>query len=309
MTVLLGMDCATQPAKTGLALGELKGGKLIIRRCGVGLRSTADVVLEWLDGAENVLFAFDAPLGWPIALGDELHRHQAGAALSAGSDALFRRAADDSIHRRLGKLPLEVGASWLARTAAAALRLLEEIRSLSGRPIPLAWTVDEPESWRVIEVYPAATRIAHGAEGGGGSVEGLSEALDWTAAQDAIACSADAGDACVCALAAADFLAGRAVGPDDFALARREGWIWAPDVSLGCPAEPSVPAEARDAIDCPACAKGLPRTPPRICPECGHIFGGTTWGGIDAHWKSRHHAVMPYEQFWASLCPEHRGRR
>ena len=172
MTVLLGVDCATQPNKTGLALSELRGGKVVISRCGVGSRSrsTADTILSWLHGCDDVLFAFDAPLGWPVALGDELHRHRAGQGLAAGSDALFRRAADESVHPRLGKLPLEVGASWLARTAVAALQLLEEIRSQSGRPIPLAWEPREPEHWRVIEVYPAATRIAHGASAGGGSV-------------------------------------------------------------------------------------------------------------------------------------------
>ena len=37
---------------------------------------------------------------------------------------------------------------------------------------------------------------------------------------------------------------------------------------------------------------------PRICPECGHVFQGRGWDGIDAHWRARHDNVMPYEQAW-----------
>lgn len=33
------------------------------------------------------------------------------------------------------------------------------------------------------------------------------------------------------------------------------------------------------------------------CPECGREFYGT-WGGIDAHWKSKHDHLMPYEKAW-----------
>jgi hypothetical protein len=40
--------------------------------------------------------------------------------------------------------------------------------------------------------------------------------------------SKDAVDAAVCALAAADFLLGRAIAPIDHETALLEGWIWAP---------------------------------------------------------------------------------
>ena len=33
-------------------------------------------------------------------------------------------------------------------------------------------------------------------------------------------------DAVICALAAADFVSGTVMPPDDFHLARKEGWIW-----------------------------------------------------------------------------------
>lgn len=39
----------------------------------------------------------------------------------------------------------------------------------------------------------------------------------------------------------------------------------------------------------------------KVCPECGHVFKGNGWDGIDAHWKSKHEAVMPYEEAWPLL--------
>jgi len=59
-------------------------------------------------------------------------------------------------------------------------------------------------------------------------------------------------------------------------------------------------------VVCRCCEKGLTPGRPRICPECGHAFQGNGWDGIDAHWRARHEAVMPYQDFWAGLCPRHR---
>jgi hypothetical protein len=33
----------------------------------------------------------------------------------------------------------------------------------------------------------------------------------------------------------------------------------------------------------------------RQCPECGHEFQGSGFGGLDAHWRARHSNIMPYE--------------
>lgn len=38
-----------------------------------------------------------------------------------------------------------------------------------------------------------------------------------------------------------------------------------------------------------------------VCPECGHEFKGGTWGGIDAHWKSKHEDIMPYAVAWSLI--------
>ncbi|XOV89797.1 MAG: DUF429 domain-containing protein [Pseudomonadota bacterium] len=59
--------------------------------------------------------------------------------------------------------------------------------------------------------------------------------------------------------------------------------------------------------DCQCCRSGTPKLGPRMCPACGHQFRGGNWGGIDAHWRARHEDLMPYEVFWQSLCPQHRG--
>ena len=39
----------------------------------------------------------------------------------------------------------------------------------------------------------------------------------------------------------------------------------------------------------------------KVCPECGHVFQGNGWDGIDAHWRSKHEDVMPYEKAWPYL--------
>lgn len=59
--------------------------------------------------------------------------------------------------------------------------------------------------------------------------------------------------------------------------------------------------------ECLCCLAGLPTEDPRICPECGHTFKGNWWDGIDAHWRAKHEAILPYEEFWGGLCEKHGG--
>jgi len=230
MIALLGIDCATVPTKTGLALGELRGQVVYILRWATGTKRKPPAIIatDWLRDYDEALIALDAPLGWPRALGALLSTHKAGFPIQHAADKLFRRATDMSIKHRLGKQPLEVGANFIARTAVAALRLLDQIRQSTGRPVPLAWSREENEKWRAIEVYPAATRIGHSAPDIGGSLEGLGELLDCSAVLPALMQSKDAVDAAVCALAAGDFILGRAIPPLDHETALVEGWIWAP---------------------------------------------------------------------------------
>lgn len=234
MTVLLGIDCATKPANVGLALGELHDGVVRITKCRTAswTEPPAGIAADWLSTCDRALLALDAPLGWARALGASLAGHTAGALMNAKSDELFKRATDVDIRQRLGKRPLEVGAALISRTAVAALELLEAIRQLTGQTIPLAWAPDEAAPYRAIEVYPAATRLAHGAPDSGGSLKGLERCLD-VPSVDSETLPADAVDAAVCALAAGDFLLGHAIAPTDHKVASVEGWIWVPDRLLG----------------------------------------------------------------------------
>jgi hypothetical protein len=47
--------------------------------------------------------------------------------------------------------------------------------------------------------------------------------------------------------------------------------------------------------------RGIVTPEKKVCPECGHVFKGNGWDGIDAHWKSKHDDVMPYEEAWPLL--------
>jgi hypothetical protein len=88
-----------------------------------------------------------------------------------------------------------------------------------------------------IEVYPAATLLAHGLR-----AQGYKGARGTAAREDILRLlpphlvrPKDTGsliqhdhalDAVLCVLAGADFLQGQALPPEDWPAARREGWIW-----------------------------------------------------------------------------------
>jgi hypothetical protein len=48
MTALLGIDCSTDPKKTGLALGEKRDGIIHIFRCTTGSKSISPALLNHL---------------------------------------------------------------------------------------------------------------------------------------------------------------------------------------------------------------------------------------------------------------------
>jgi hypothetical protein len=227
---LIGIDCATQPNKTGLALGALESGRVRIERCQTGSAKhpPVSIVRDWIGQGDSVLLALDAPLGWAAPLGQALQRHAAGGALEYSADALFQRATDRSIWGRFGKKPLEIGADRISRTTVAALQLLKTVVDDPRCPIPLAWHPEALPAVSAIEVYPAVTRLARGAPDHGGSLDGLSGWIEFGSGIDTAQLTVDAVDAAVCVLAAADFIEGRAFGPPDLTVAQREGWIWAP---------------------------------------------------------------------------------
>lgn len=92
-TTIVGIDCATQNKKVGLAQGKWDGTAVSLEAITVGQtgQSIAHRVNEWLPADNQTLLALDAPLGWPQQLGRQLAAHQAGGALTEPANRLFRR--------------------------------------------------------------------------------------------------------------------------------------------------------------------------------------------------------------------------
>ena len=243
---LIGVDCAVDSRAVGIALAELNG-VVDVRDVRAGLRDPWGQVADWLlaPGGAHAVLALDAPLGWPAPLGEGLRNHTAGAPVLTDAHALFRRTTDLFIREMTGKRPLDVGADRIARTAHAALSGLDLLRAMTGLPLPLAWSGDGSGAPRVIEVYPGVTLKAHGAPSQGYKVgksiehrrvrqEVLARLPDFRIPADCRTTAlgnADALDALVCLLGAADFVRGRARPPENLDLARTEGWIWCRDPS------------------------------------------------------------------------------
>jgi predicted RNase H-like nuclease len=241
MITIIGIDCATQPQKTGLALGTWDGTAVSLHTITLGQKNQplAQTIASWLPANQPTLLAIDAPLGWPADLGDQLASHQAGEPLPVPPNTLFRRETDQHIWQRTGKLPLDVGADRIARTAHAALTLLADLHQLTGQPIPLAWQPQNLHPLSAIEVYPAGTlkmlfdprRVPRykGKDGENGRIAILNllkNNVTLPQRTGLLQNNDDALDAALCVLAGADFLRGLATPPENQARAQKEGWIW-----------------------------------------------------------------------------------
>lgn len=239
-TIVIGVDCATQPKKVGLARGALEPdgtARLTDATQQPSHDAIAATVAGWVQPDRLCLIALDAPLGWPSALGATLATHEAGQTIATPPNALFRRATDRFVKAHIGKQSLDVGADRIARTAHAALALLERVRARTGQSIPLAWSEDLTATG-AIEVYPAATLQARGARSAGYKkrnndperrevAEALSAAVTVAPAlAERLVTNDDLLDAAVCVLAGVDFLRGDAMPPPDPRIAAKEGWIW-----------------------------------------------------------------------------------
>jgi Protein of unknown function (DUF429). len=245
-TAIIGIDCATQEAKRGLAYGLLKDHKLTITdvaSCSPA-NPSQEIVSSWLNRGYFTLLALDAPLGWPVAMSEKLPSHKAGESLELeDNDRMFLRETDFVIWKECNKKPLEVGASLIARTATSALEILQNLRKRQNLAIPLAWEMGNIAETCAIEVYPAATLAARGIvfsgyrKGKAGEtrrlqiIENLNRSYDLEIQNPQIAQAAnspDSLDAVVCVLAGADFLRAKCIPiPDKLRdIARKEGWIW-----------------------------------------------------------------------------------
>lgn len=245
---IIGIDCATNPTDVGIAFGRFSNEHTMVERVEQGSRrdEPADIVAAWLKGQDDpTLLALDAPLGWPNTLAEELQVHTAGRKFTSSANSLFRRSTDMFIKEKIGKQSLDVGADRIARTAYSALDLLNRLSQMLERNIKLAW---EPtiNGISVIEVYPAATLIAHGIDTRGyKSTDGKAERqrviadlklrVTVSAEIPSIEKRSDSVDAIACVLAGQDFLSGLAFPPSDNTLVAKEGWIWVrrPDAQPG----------------------------------------------------------------------------
>ncbi|CAJ2376839.1 MAG: hypothetical protein IBGAMO2_490001 [Arenicellales bacterium IbO2] len=239
---LIGVDCASKKrAKTiGLALGWCDGDTVHIKDACAGMKwdDVTEKLSGWIKAAKVALLALDAPLGWPVAFRSNIRCHKAGKPLRHALDdaeKLFYRQTDLEMITSYKKYPLAVGANFIARTAHAALGLLGEVRGKTDESIRLAWTPGAPEKIQAIEVYPAATLIAH--FGKGVAKETEQKKLQKVAGKVSLSAAIkekilyekdgqDVFDAVLCVLAAADFVKGDVIRPTNRGLAKKEGWIW-----------------------------------------------------------------------------------
>jgi hypothetical protein len=160
-TTIIGIDCAVQPRSVGLALGYFDGDRTHLQSVSGGLSEKEAViktVAAWISVDSPTLLALDAPLGWPAAFREVFNTHQAGASIAVPEpNLMFRRLTDRVIRCAVGKQSLDVGADRIARTAFAALDLLQQLRQQTGQTIPLIWKPLRSPICGAIEVYPAAT--------------------------------------------------------------------------------------------------------------------------------------------------------
>ncbi|MGI6404683.1 MAG: DUF429 domain-containing protein [Oscillospiraceae bacterium] len=106
------------------------GVVLLETKYGSDGNSIAEIIKDWIQEDDKVILAIDAPLGWPEDLGNSLYRHSAGQALSVEANLMFRRETDRFIKEALEKQSLDVGADRIARTAYAALKIIEELQKI-----------------------------------------------------------------------------------------------------------------------------------------------------------------------------------
>ncbi len=238
-TAIVGINCALNEERIGLALGYFDGKDTFIEKIAAGGLDApvSEIVAGWISDKNAALIALDAPLGWPLRLSDSLADHKAGLPVAVPANQLFRRQTDRYVHEQIGKTPLEIGADRIARTSHSALSMLDKLRVITGRPISLAWRPSFASGLYAIEVFPAATLKAHGIlipgymkRDGRDARRALLNYLAWNMKlpQDTsiLKENVDALDAAICILAGTDFLLSEAMEPEDMKIAKKEGWIW-----------------------------------------------------------------------------------
>ena len=169
MVHIVGIDCAADPSDIAVVSARPAGECLMIDSAFRGqggklsrssrLCLLAHRIAEEISQDHSTLLAIDAPLGWPIIMGQALSTHLAGSPLPEPcAKSFFRRRTDRIVEARTGKTPIEVGANLIARVSHTALRLLAMLgNALDGRltAAPLTSPTELGSDVQVIEVYPA----------------------------------------------------------------------------------------------------------------------------------------------------------
>lgn len=240
---IIGLDCAVRPENTGLALMTKNNYRWLIKdiQKGSSQETPVQIILKWLKDLESpFLLAIDAPLGWPAEMSRFLPQHNAGELLDSDPNLLFRRYTDIFLHKKLGKMPLEIGAERIARTALRALKIIHEVSTLTNKIIPLAWNPAELKHSAAIEVYPAGTLLAHGIPVRGYKndlpegpyrlpvLEFTRKHIQSSSQRELISHDTDLLDSVLCCIAGKDFLQNNCSLPPDEkkGQAKKEGWIW-----------------------------------------------------------------------------------
>lgn len=260
---IIGIDCATDSKKTGLARATYSSGNARLCDAEVGgadREKLEERVANWIvSSTDPVLLALDAPLGWPVGLRDALVAHSAGEPIRVDVNQMVRRGTDRLVSCMHKKTPLDVGADRIARTAYWAVNFLGTLRKRTEKDIRLAWLPSDVKTAAAIEVYPAATMMAYKVTAAEykkpqaekarrkmvSDLQSTFKNLELNGHEPAMIADADVLDAVVCVAAALDFLEDRSAAPSECALgsnAKTEGWIWAPrrPHKDGCMCQPHV---------------------------------------------------------------------
>ena len=244
----VGIDLAAQPANTGVCVIDWDQGAVV--RAGVNSSSDGDSELVELMTAQGVgRVGIDTPLGWPDAFVEAIAAHHAeriwpGVGLNPDEHrrTLRLRRTDIEVASQTGRHPMSVSADRIAVAAMRGARLQALLIEATGDPD----AVDRSGTTGLVaETYPAAALGAwglpsNGYKGSGGRLvrdeilDGLVRRAGLVVADDAataMVASDHVLDAFVCALVARAVLDGATTPPssDDWAVARREGWIHVPD--------------------------------------------------------------------------------
>ena len=257
--VTLGIDLASQPARTGACRITWITGRGAAQLLSGDELSDPGLFAAMRDPTVSRI-AIDAPFGWPRAFVDAIGawRDQGvwplGLDPGKSQDALVLRATDLDVWRGdksgewkgVGRGPLSVSADRIAFAAMRCARLVNALGAAEGQAI------DRSGHGRVLEVYPEAalrqwtiSSATDDSDAGGykgtspAAVERrrrlfgrlrdrLSNVVDLGPVSEACLASDDALDAVVCALVARAAEVGALLPVGDPEQARVEGWIRLP---------------------------------------------------------------------------------